>query len=264
MNSSVVKIKKRRSSIRRSTSADIHAIHAWLVEEEEQGVHGNFLSNWRIIRAAHDEGDLLVYVDGESGVPVGYQIGGLVLPGILQVRSDFRGKGVGRKLVNHCVKRALKTNECLLWIECTPRTSIGFWTHMGFMLLDKGGGGNYAYRILQKQHALPVDGRPVDAVLRFFPEECKWRDGVQPHTTSSPMAVITSDGIVHLAERTYFFENLYPMAGDLVAEVMIDGSLRYRDKAKYKDAQQIGIYRCTNGFYIDKVHPVPTVRAVDT
>jgi hypothetical protein len=74
--------------------------------------------------------------------------------------------------------------------------------------------------------------------------------------------VITSDGIVHLAERSYFFENLYPRAGDPVAEVIIDESLRYRDKAKYKDAQQIGIYRCTNGFYIDKVYPVPTLRAV--
>ena len=40
----------RRSATR--NTADIQAVHAWLVEEERRGVHGNFSCNWMDNRRA--------------------------------------------------------------------------------------------------------------------------------------------------------------------------------------------------------------------
>lgn len=65
---------------------------------------------------------LLVCIDGVSGLPIAFQCGGLLDPGILQVRSEYRGKGIGRRMVEHCVKRALEMDECLLYIQCKPST----------------------------------------------------------------------------------------------------------------------------------------------
>lgn len=240
-----------RSSIRRSTDSDIRTIHSWLVEEEASGVHGNFLCNWRLTEECHEEGRLLVFVDGASRTPVAYQWGGLVRPGILQVRQDVRGKGIGRKLVARCIADAYKHNECLLFIDCKPSTSIPFWRAMGFTLLDSPDGKNYAYRVLEKKHALPTSGRPVHAVIRFYPEYRKWDETARPCTTATPVAACASDGTVRLCERVFFFEDLYPGVGDAVVEIAIDGQVRYCDKAKYEESEGIGVLRCTNGFYID-------------
>ena len=114
MKDSLPKPSPRRSTIRRATPEDFKAVYAWLKEESTQGIHGNFLFNWSKIERYHKQGELLVYVDGTLREPIAFQVRGLIRPGILQVRNGFRGKGVGRKLVEHCVKKALKKNECLL------------------------------------------------------------------------------------------------------------------------------------------------------
>lgn len=172
------KIGRCRSSIRRSTDADLRAIHAWLVDQNTRNVPGTFLCNWRLTEACHWDGELLVYVDGESGDPVAYQWGGLVRPGILEVRHDMRGKGIGKKLVARRIAQAYERDQCLLVIQCKPSSSVPFWKSMGFTVLNSVGGDNYAYRILEKKYELPSEAIPVSVVIRFFPEERKWKDDV--------------------------------------------------------------------------------------
>jgi len=246
--SEAIKESQPSGLIRRSTDADIRAIHSWLVEEEAKGVDGNFLCNWSVIERSHREGDLLVFVDGASQVPVAFQLGGLVQPSFLQVRQDMRGKGIGRKLVEHCVAEANKHGEYLLLIKCNPSASIPFWQAMGFTLFEEM---NYAYRVLEKKHDLPVDGRTVHTVIRFYPAWRKWDEPAPPYTTTKPTAARASDGVVHLGERVFFVEELYFEAGDSIVEIEIDGQVRYFDYAKNEEAQRIGVRRCTNGFYID-------------
>lgn len=249
------KIGRRRSSIRRSTDADLRAIHAWLVDQNARNVPGTFLCNWRLTEACHRDGELLIYVDGESGDPVAYQWGGLVRPGILEVRHDMRGKGIGRKLVARRIAQAYERDQCLLVIQCTPSSSIPFWKRMGFTVFNSGDGHNYAYRILEKKHELPSDAIPVSVAIRFFPKEREWKDDVPALSAAEPCAVRTSDGVVHLSERVFFLSAIHHNAGNPVVEIEIGGQLIYRSKAKYEEAQRIGVHSCTNGFYIDQISP---------
>jgi GNAT superfamily N-acetyltransferase len=91
--------------------------------------------------------------------------------GILQVKHAHRGKGIGRKMVAHCVQLARKQGECLLHIQCKPSSSILFWQRMGFTLAPDSSGRSYAIRILEKPLAQLEGGTPVNVVIRFYPEE---------------------------------------------------------------------------------------------
>lgn len=253
--------RRRRSTIRRSTNADIAAIYVWLVEQASRDVPGTFLCNWTLTEKYHREGKLIVFVDGESGVPVAYQWGSLLSSGILEVRHDMRGRGIGKKLVERRISEAYKREECFLHIQCKPWTSISFWVHMGFTMLESAR-GNYAYRILEKKYELPVDGIPVSVSIRFFPEERNWNEDAVPLCTAMPEAVRSDDNIL-LAERVSYFELLYPMAQDPVVEVKVDGVLIYCQKAKYENAQRLGILRCRNGFFIDRLLSPLEISALD-
>lgn len=245
-----------RSSIRRSSQADLEAIRSWLAEEERQGVHGNFLCNWSWIERAHRDGELLVYIDGKTSLPLAYQLGGLVTPGILQVRNICRGSGIGRKMVERCIARATKRDQYLLYIQCKPSTSIPFWEHMGFTLIEDAGENSYAYRVIDKPLQLPSEGEAIAVVIRFFPESSKWDSQARPYVAYSPEARLAPDGIVHLAQRVQFHECAFSDVRDVVVEIEIGGVCRFRDKAKYEAARQVGVSRCVNGFYIDAVHPL--------
>lgn len=240
-----------RSSIRRSTEADLDAIHAWLIEEEAAEVHGNFLCNWSWLERAHRDGELLVYVDGKTRLPVAFQLGRLIRPGILQVRYGYRGMGIGRKMVERCITLANKRNQCLLFIECNPSTSIPFWVKMGFTLLENGSGKHFAYRVIDKTLVLPAQGVTTKVVIRFFPEERKWEPKTKPYAVCSPRAMLAPDGTIYLAQRVQFHEEAFPNVRDVVIEIEVNGSCRFRDKAKYDEARKIGVTRCTNGYYVD-------------
>lgn len=249
------KPSRRRSTIRRSTDADLKAIHLWLLAQSKRNDPDTFLCNWRLTKDCHRDGELLVYVDGESGVPVAYQWGGLIRPGILEVRYDMRGKGIGRRLVERRIREAYKRDLCFLLIQCKPSSSIPFWKRMGFTLFNTVDGENYAYRLLKKTHQLPTEAAPVSVAIRFYPENRKWSENVAPLCIAKPAAVRTPDNVVHLSERVFCFKELYPDTRDPVVEIEVSGQLLYCDKAKYEEAQRIGVRRCPNGFFIDHVFP---------
>src|SRR5882724_10133776 len=167
----VATARRGKSRIRKSTSKDLRFIHYWLLDQQSKNVSGSFLCNWNLTLKSHKEGKLLVYIDGASGQPVAYQWGSLIHPGILEVRHDMHGKGIGSKLVRHCMAQARKSDQCILVIQCKPSSSIPFWQKMGFTMFDSQRGENYAYQILEKRHQLPRDGLPVKVAVRFFPEE---------------------------------------------------------------------------------------------
>lgn len=238
----------------KSTDADLHAIRHWLKAEHTAGVEDNFLCNWEIIEKCHREGKLLVYIDLGSGVPVGFQLGALLSPGILQVRKDMRRRGIARKLVEHRIAEAYEKDEPFLFIECKPPSSIPFWKKMGFTLLQNDDGKNLAYRVLEKRHELPSDGRPIHVEIRFYRESRMRNPSIAPCKTAVPTAVWASDGTVYLSERISFFSRIYPDMGDAVVEIFVNGELRYLDKAKRPRGEQIGVNRCWNGFFIDEIY----------
>ena len=191
------------------------------------------------------------------GLPVGFQVGGLLKPGILQVRNSHRRIGIGTQLVERCVSIALKRNEPLLLIECTPCSSIPFWERMGFRLF---GTKNHAYRILHKHNTAPKRGNAMAVTLRFYPEERKWLSSAKPYLDVSPAAWHSPNGLVHLRERVSFHEAIHS-ARDTVVEIIMGGDTLYCDKAKYDEARHIGIRRCLNGYFVDRIEPRRTAAA---
>ncbi|TAK63401.1 MAG: GNAT family N-acetyltransferase [Methylobacter sp.] len=229
-------------------------IHDWLQEEDAQEVYGNFLCNWNLTQQCHEEGTLLVLIDVIEGIPVAYQWSQLLRPGILQVRNDWRGKGLGRLIVQYCIELALQQDEMVLEIECKPSSSIPFWEAMGFTII-KGEFGETAkgFKVLSKELALPPGGRPALVTISSFPEESKWREGVPAIVSYRLDAIFADDEKVHLSERASFPKDFRRMGRDPVIEIIVDDKLIFRDKAKYQTAQAHGVKWCRNGFYIDAV-----------
>jgi GNAT superfamily N-acetyltransferase len=249
---------RRRSSIRRSTDADIVEIHKWIEDQKARDVHGTFHLNWKLTKKCHEEGKLIVYIDGSSGKPVAYQWGALLTSGILEVRDDMRGKGIGKKMVQRRIADAYKKDECLLHIQCKPSTSIAFWQKMGFKLLPSVGWNTYAYRILEKQHELPSESKPVLVQIHFYPSTRMWAKDAALLFSIAPTAAQTSDGVVHLAERVFYFDEFHIDERNPFVEIVVDGNLRLNESAANSNAHRIGITRCRNGFFIDKILPRTT------
>ncbi len=245
--------RKRRSSIRKSTEADIKVIYSWLVSADAEGIEDSFLCNWNVIKKSHAKSELLVYVDGESGEPVAFRCGDLLSPGLLEVRHDLRRIGIGRKLVERCITDARKEDECILYIQCKPSTSIPFWESMGFTIFCQEDRPNYAYRILEKAHTLPLVARPIRVGIRFYPEARLDDSSVQPYVTASPHAAISDKNIVYLDERVTFFKTKHSNEGDPIVEIEVDGQELYLGKAKYPEAEQLGVIYHPHGFYIDTI-----------
>ncbi len=219
------------------------------------GVHGNFLCNWHLTQQCHQEGELLVLFDETEGIPIAYQCGQLLQPGILQVRNTWRGKGLGRLVVQHCISLALEHDEMVLQIECEPESSIPFWKAMGFSIIKGEFGDNpKGYRVLSKQLEMPVNGIPMAVSVKVYPEKRMWEENVSPTASYSPKAVRGNDGKVYLAERAVVPNNFSrTRPDDSIIELVINGELIYRNKARYKEAQNHGVRRCRNGFFVDIV-----------
>lgn len=248
--------RSRRSSIRRSTDQDFATIRRWLEDEDARGLPGNFLCNIEVIERAHDEGELLVFIHGKSGEAVAFQLGGLIRPGILAVRHELRRQGIGRKLAERCIVLAKRRNQPLLYITCEPPTSIPFWQAMGFTILpDRGRRSVGAYRVLEQRLSQPADGQPVDVDIAFYPSSKRWNDSIEPYVIRRSSACRTADGVIHLDRRIAFHEAVVEGHDDLVVEVTLDSQRLYMDKAKYEESASLGVIRCTNGYYIDRIDP---------
>lgn len=239
--------------IRFSTDPDVQAIHAWLVEQQQQKIAASFLCNWELTVEKHKQGKLLVYIDEATGEPVAYEWGGLRSPGILEVRHDMRGRQIGRAVVEHCINEARKQDHCFLYIQCQPPESIGFWKHMGFTIFESAGGDTYGYQILEKKYALPREAQPIEVCIRFFPERKKWETGTAALIESKQRAARTSDGVCHLSQRVAFFPLAYPDCGDPLVEIQLAGKQVYFDKAKTSAAKNLGVVRCNQGFQVNQL-----------
>ncbi len=235
--------------VRQSTGADVKAIHEWLQEQAAAGMHDTLACNWRLTNKCHEEGRLLVYIDPASQTPVAYQWGGLVSPGILEVRKDMRRRGIGQVLVGHCLALAKKSQEYILCIQCKPSTSIPFWQRMGFQLTDDSSPNeHFALLLLQEKFELPDHGDPVEVVLEWFPERRKW-DATTPAAARQAVRGVLLDGEVWLEERALCVRRIED--GDAVLRVTVSGREWYCDKAKYEAAEDLGVERCSNGFFIE-------------
>lgn len=232
--------------IRYSTAKDLEIIRAWLSVSRN-----SFLNNWDLIERSHSQKRLLVFIDSQSGQAVAFQMGGLTTPGIMEVREDMRGKGIGRALVGHRVTEALKNDALILFVECNPDSSIPFWKRMGFKMAPTNT-KNYAYRILKKPLTLPDRGKPIEVIIKAFPEDRWGKRASRPLLKESPKAVITSDKVVHFDERISIPSK--PIMDDLIIKIEVEGVRKFESKGSCFWCEEFGIKSCDNGYFIDSFH----------
>lgn len=228
--------------IRAGRKSDLPAIRAWLEEEEVRDVHGNFLCNWNIIANSD-----ALYVATVGDRIVGYQVGALVQSGILQVREEWRHRGVGTALVRYLIALNKRRGNWLLRVQCKPRSSIDFWKRMGFTI-DESANGFLALTAKLRQ----PKGEPVGVVITFYPEQVKWKPETPPLSTHTVEGVLKG-GKVYLPRPVVQDEGTYVDVRDMVVRIEVDGVERYRDKARYERAGDVGIRSCRGGFWLKTV-----------
>ncbi|MFQ2253143.1 GNAT family N-acetyltransferase [Aeromonas hydrophila] len=238
-------MRESRLSFRLATNHDVKAIYSWLLEHDRRGVHGSFLCNWNLTQRVHDDHQLVVAALEDE--PVAYIWEDF---GILEVREDFRKKGVGKQLVEYAMQRAIIRGRIAVFIECKPESSIPFWKKMGFEFHNK----NEASFVFEKSLDIPTDGLPVNVEIMFYPEKAKWTPEISPIKSYYPTAVLDNQGTIHLQNRVAAYIDGENHNGDAMIKICVDGKPVYFNKAKYSEAKAIGITYKSGTFYIDKVY----------
>ncbi len=230
-----------RLSFRLATDLDIQRIYSWLIEQDFRKVNGSFLCNWDLTQLAHENNQLFVaaFVDE----PVAYIWEDF---GILEVREEFRRKGVGKQLVEYAMEYAISSGRYAVSIECKPESSIPFWEKMGFEFHNE----NKASFVFEKSYDIPVDGLPTNVDIMFYQEQVKWEPQTPPIKSFSPHAMLDNQGIIHLQYRV----SANTDNEDAVIRICVDGEVIYFDKAKYSEASAIGVTYNSGTFYIERLH----------
>lgn len=100
-------------------------IRRWL---QESG--SGFINNWNLISVAQSKGDLHVVVAARE--PIAFCLATSETIDILEVRKEFRRKGVGRRLVSQVVEAACVNGALGIYGFCKPMESLHFWKKNGF------------------------------------------------------------------------------------------------------------------------------------
>ncbi|MCD9030187.1 GNAT family N-acetyltransferase [Luteimonas sp. Y-2-2-4F] len=242
------------TAIRPSTYADLPLIKEWLELEARDGV--GFIHNWDLIESATADGEMTVFGDLQS--PVAFLTYGLSRGSILQVRSDQKGRGIGRKLVEYAIAKADAIGNAVLVIQCEPKTSIPFWRRMGFVAhrdQDRHGirDNIYMHRLSTVEH-LDVRGDDLQRVtINVYPEWMLYRNGdiVAPDRVYYAMARLEGDRTLHLDHRVSIVAE--SLLRDPVIEIELWGCTWFRDKAKRDEARDLGFLPTPNcyGWYAD-------------
>lgn len=236
--------------IRAAVDSDIAVIEAWLKHQRKSGVK-TLEMNWNLTLKVYRNEGMLIYEDASSQEAIAYFWGSLnSTDSILEVRADQRGRGVGTAFVEYLLRQALVDGEGLLCIDCGATESEDFWRKMEFDIEDVGH-QVLGKRILSIPRALPVSAEPVEVIIRFYPELASYKsEGVLTLAEFWPSAVRDQQGIVWLAEKISYFDL---ERGDLVVEMILDGTPLCRGKAKHEQARAHGFFGCRNGYAIEKI-----------
>ncbi len=219
----------------------------------------------KLLSEPHCERRLLVGAENESGEIVVFQVGGLLEPGILEVRPDRRRMGYGRRVVEYCIEQARREDVSVLHIDCKPASSVPFWIRMGFRLYsDAFGGrcpcqvGNHAFRILDRIYDCHSSvGRPVAIDVTFRAGS----DVVLNRTQVS--GTLHDDGRIALPHRIVSYCPCSVFAfNDTFVDVNVNGNTCYSGKAKYAAAETIGVEKRGGEVFVIDSLTLPSSRLV--
>lgn len=248
--------KIRGGRVRQAVKADLPFIHEWLKLEERHGL--GFINNWGMIQTACAKKRMSVFTSPEG--PIGFLTDGISYNTILQTRSDYQGRGVGRALVEHAIRKEEAMNNAVLIVECAPRSSIEFWARMGFEAHRNAEDIKlrepiYMQRLSKLAHP-HVRGDDLEMVtVSVYPEYVQYsKEPVKPDRVHYVLARIDlQTQTLQLARRISVAHE--PMLKDPVVDISWSHLEIYRGKAKRAEAAAIGLTRTPNecGWYLDEI-----------
>jgi GNAT superfamily N-acetyltransferase len=130
---------KRRTAMRfrLATIEDLKIVKSWLKEEfDRSAIRNGFYNNINMIEEGQKRGELTVAIDNKDNLPVAFYLGNGCSAEILEVRPDYRRKGIGRLFVEHIIKCAKDKGYPAISGICCSAESLPFWLKMGFKLTD--------------------------------------------------------------------------------------------------------------------------------
>jgi GNAT superfamily N-acetyltransferase len=242
--------------VRTAVTADLPFIREWLKSEERNGV--GFIHNWGMIESACAKKMMKVFVTAEG--PLGFLTCGISYDTILQTKSDCKRHGIGRALVEHAIRDEEALNNAVLVIQCEPRSSVEFWSKMGFEAHRNAEDFMHETSIYMQRLSKAANPRPLGddvemVTVRVYPESALYsEEQVKPDRVHYVMARLDeAKRTLELARRVSVAHE--SMLKDPVVEISWGGLDIIKGKAKHEQAAAAGFKRTPNecGWYLDLV-----------
>ena len=234
-----------KDNIRVATKSDFEFIREWLKKEHDEDGFGFYVNIDNTIDHHFFKKSLFVYL--EQNDPVGFITGPLNGPDIMSIKKEFRRKKMGTALFDYLLELSKKNREPSLCVQCCPEESAAFWEKRGFRIIEEDQ-FVYGYKSLEICNSIP-SGEPANVIIRFYPESVRWDSDIDCIQEVIPEAVITGD-IVYLKKRVVFISKIHSFDGDVVVSVGVNNKTLYFDKAKYPEAEKLGIQQYDGTFIL--------------
>lgn len=244
---------KATGNIRSAVPADLPLIHEWLKQEGSSS--GGFINNWGMIQDACAEQEMIVFAAAEG--PVGFITRGLSLSTIIQTKSTYQRKGIGRALVEHALAEEEAKGNAVVVLQCAPESSVEFWLAMGFEAHRYGNHTHSVYmQRLSKAKRAHVQGDDLSLVtITVYPQAVLYSNDIKPDRVHYVMGKFDYDTrTLDLAHRVSIASE--SKLGDQVVEIDFGGNEIYRGKAKRTEAAAVGLKPTPNycGWYLDVIY----------
>jgi hypothetical protein len=233
-----------------STNKALSAIKSWLIQENAEGIDGNFWCNKDVIFNAHKRRRLLVICDLSLN-PLGFLAHtNWANIDILEIKNEYRKRGIGTSLVKYFFLSSKRRRQWIINIECKPQSSVPFWEKQGFQVSDCG--GQFKGKILlTSNRQIKHSDQKLDIEIKVFEEEALRTDHPSPYFTKKTIGFVHPSGSIQLAERIVF--DKHNQGGDTVIELFIKNDQIIREKAKRSVCLSIGLKSCFHGYYLEEI-----------
>ena len=246
---------------RRAIQADVPVLMAWL-EDDAYDSDDDDLAHEQSFEGVTFEGclpglRLLVDSDGDQVAFVHLYNDEIFR---IQVRLPYRGRGLGRELVEYAAMELHTCDIYCLQVQVDVRAHVvGFWQSVGFSrcVEDQNEYGVSMERLDRKALPVPGSSTPVVVIAEWY-----WEEGC-PY--SRPMSIlpdparsITVSGgktrnWVHLNERVQFSAPFWYRRGDAVLRLLLDGVPIYFNKAKRDAGIRLAVGGRFTTWFIDRI-----------